>query len=178
MGMSFEELEALRREVATVKESHVKSLLHYTTPAGGFWHKYDEKSRPGKKFSAASTATCVISLTSTDRWTKRQEWKDKTASLARDLLDSPWKSAGLEENNPFTVGFMLECVTALEMLDNSLISDATHQKKLAHAETILNEALKRGEGAAPLNQYPPSSYLTQLVVRVLNKRKKLEESLR
>ena len=184
--MDFESLEKLRRDLAELQESHVKTLqLYYLPKTGGFRHKFMESK---DDFSKASTATCILSLTATGRWgaTNDEEKKDRpwhrdTAKLVRLMLKKKnWESAGLPEGNPFTVAFLLEAVTALEELDASAGATGAVNARIASAVELLLKVLKddAGEGvrgAAHIYEYPSSPYLTQLVVRVLNRRSQLTD---
>src|SRR6266700_3993908 len=120
MSTTFASLEALRLEIAATQEFHARSLREYWTDAPGFRHKYKEP-----KFSRTSTATCVLSLTATHRWSAEGEeeiaerpWHDKRHALIKNMLHvKGWTSAGLPEENPFTVAFLLEAVLALKHSD-------------------------------------------------------------
>lgn len=178
--MEFTELSALQREIATLLEYHVYSLDQYhLKDSGGFRHKFEDKK---KTFSKASTATCVLSLVSTGQWKQGPWYKDTEQLIVEMSTRENWSSAGLEEGNPFTVAFMLEAVTTLsEEVNDITLSEATIQG-VEEAEKILYEALMSNdesvEGSACLKGYPPTTYLTQLVVRVLKRRNKLTDEAR
>src|SRR5262245_37866111 len=99
--MEFNELEGLQRTIRTLKESHVSSLAHYhIKDRFGFKHIYQPPITGN--LSKASTATCVLSLTSAGYWTKNESsWYNQTHDLINELLNQKWESADLEENNPF-----------------------------------------------------------------------------
>jgi hypothetical protein len=124
------------------------------------------------KISVSSSATCVLSLVATGKWTAD---KAKTKKLLHDLI-SKNTSAGLPKNNPFTIGWILEAVAALEKYSESL--DATDTALVAKMEKMLESTVKRGGGGVKIEKYPPSAYLTQLVVRALDRRSKLTDPLR
>src|SRR4051794_26941956 len=110
--MDFADLEALRRELTGISEAHVPSLKHYLDPVSfGYRHKFSTED--GTDFSKASTATCVLSLVRSGKWAEGPS-EGHAADLANTLLRSEWRSADLDVNNPFTVAFLLEAVTALE----------------------------------------------------------------
>lgn len=174
--MEFSELESLQRVIRTLKEYHIPSLSHYhLKDKFGFRHIYGSPPKDGG-FSKASTATCILSLTAAGYWSDSQPyWYNQSAELIKHLLKQKWKSADLEENNPFTVAFIFEAVLELEKATKgSILLDAEVSKRKEEAVQILQNSLigndKNGtKGAANLAGYPPSTYLTQLVVRVLLK---------
>jgi len=178
--MEFAELESLRREIAALEERHVESLNEYhISRSFGFRHLYNSKR---DEFSKTSTGTCVLSLTETGRWTSEQPWFNQTGALVSEMLNVPkWQSAGLPAKNPFTVSFLLEAVLALGEVDESLISSPENSEKITEAADILISSLKNKTGkfavygAAQIKNYPPSSFLTQLVVRVLRRCKRFDD---
>lgn len=180
--MAFSDLETLRRYLAELDELHVPSLSgYYDSKAGGFVHKHEDV---GKKESGdpskASSATCVLSLTSCAKWEKGP-WQGDSNNLVNILLTQTWESAGLEVNNPFTVAWILEAVTALTAPQDSVEVkvDQHGQKRIEEAEKILIQALNSPihPGGASVAKYPPSAYVTQLVVRVLKRRKRLDPEI-
>jgi hypothetical protein len=135
----------------------------------------------GKKLSKASTATAVLSLIATGKWNPVNSaisvpWSGHSRELAERLLREKWESAGLPPENVFTTAFILEAVTVLERTfvpsDPPLDSNAHNRKLLGKAERILRESVQASGGAKVLD-YPPSGYVTQLVVRTLARRNKL-----
>src|SRR5260370_32422072 len=178
--MAFSDLETLRRYLAELSDLHVVSLSNYYDEAsGGFVHKHqDVGKKPAGDPSKASTATCVLSLTACGKW-KTGKWAYNSAGLVRTLLMQKWESAELEENNPFTVAWILEAVTALQEFDGEIEAtlDEAHKARIVEAENILVGELKRPEhpGGASIAKYPPSAYVTQLAVRVLRKRCRLDD---
>ena len=188
MELEFPALEELRRLLAETGQGQVASLeQYYESSIFGFKHKRDdERDSPSK----ASTATCVLSLLATGRWRtdnrdKQPSWSDHAGLVAKTLLTSEWKSAGLPLNNPFTVAFILETVTALRDFDRNIdlqSLDPRCAERVGEGEEILLESLRTGtkdkpRGAACIQEYPPSAYLTQLVVRVLKARSRLDSEL-
>ncbi len=85
-------------------------------------------------------------------------------------------SAGLADNNPFTVAWILEAVTAL-LQKHSDPLDAADTARLADMERVLQAAVNNGDGSVAIHPYPPSAYLTQLVVRALRNRNGLDDDL-
>jgi len=184
MKASFRELDSIRREVSSLLKEQDRSLrfYHITKDPGGFRHKYTTLAN--EEYSKASTATCVLSLISTGAWAANELWSHQTKSLAEALIKGSWKSAGLPEKNPFTVAFILEAVTSLSTIAGDASLDAAARAKINDAESILKEELTNptkprpdSAGAAGLKGYPPSPYVTQLVVRALRQRNALSEDV-
>jgi hypothetical protein len=168
--MNFLELGKLRRFLAEVRRDQVESLKRYfDSKSGGFRHMLELP-----KLSKASTATCVLSLIATGKW-KEGPWFETKRKLVREIFRSPWRSAGLATNNVFTTAFLLETITVLgaELSSRRL-------SRVQDAEQRLLDSLSKGQepGAAELLGYPPSAYLTQLVVRVLLLRGRLKGRVR
>jgi len=175
--MNFDALETLRLYLIGLRDEQRTSLANYHDEgSNGFYHQY-ARPTPGKP-SMASSATCVLSLTATDEWST-SGWCERSEALASTLLHEPWDSAGLDPNNVFTVGFALEAVRALigqlsADRASAFEADPAHSARFAEGEGYLRQAVK--DGYAKIAKYPESAYLTQLAVRVLDKRGKLETS--
>jgi hypothetical protein len=95
--------------------------------------------------------------------------------MVRTLLTQKWESAGLKENNPFTVAWILEAVTALQEVSDPALEEK-HTARIEEAVSILLNALNNPEtpGGARIEPYPPSAYVTQLTLRVLRRRQRLD----
>src|SRR5689334_10633348 len=133
--MDFRELADLRLFLRELRDRHVESLtVYYDAGSGGFYHRHD-KPTPGH-FSKSSTATCVLSLVGTNQWASGP-WSSRVATLVQGLLREKWQSAGLDTNNAFTVGFILEAVTELLRVNPAITLDPDCQARLAKAEAIL-----------------------------------------
>jgi ATPase family protein associated with various cellular activities (AAA) len=161
----FSNLESLRRFCTEMQQYQVASL-NYFKHGVGFRHVEGRD-----KVSVSSSATCVLSLVATGNWTASSA---DTKMLLKHLL-SRETSAGLPPDNPFTIAWILDAVSALE--DYSEPMDATGRKQIAKKERILQAAIENGKGPVSIAHYPPSAYLTQLVVRVLRRRNKLTPEL-
>jgi hypothetical protein len=163
----FSKLESLRLLCRQIQQDQVASLNYFKSGVG-FKHVRDEEKEGD--ISVSSSATCVLSLVATGEWKAK---KADTASLAKQLLLKE-KSAGLEIDNPFTTAWILDAVTALEEdILEPFVPDADDKSRIDHKEKKLQEEIKNGDGAVSIGNYPGSAYLTQLVVRVLRRRKKL-----
>jgi hypothetical protein len=179
--MDFEQLEPLRIYLESVGKQQVVSLRQYhDVQSNGFHHRHD-KQIP-RKFSTASTATCVLSLTATHNWSN-QVWGTVTQSqkLGRAMLRHRWTSAALPTRNVFSTAFTLEMVTELERSAPDLAAPPKYRALVDEAERIVRASLRHGyaelSSKEPFSEYPPSAYLTQLAVRVLRKRQKLTKKL-
>src|SRR5713101_1465372 len=172
LTLNFSELERLRRFLAGKLEKHAVSLDYYYSPEfAGFYHKHEKDKQ---KMSKSSTSTCVVSLVRTGKWTGGR-WSEKASETRKIFLTDEWQSAGLPPDNPFTVSFVLEAVTAL----NNFVAtplDGTLEARLSLAEKILSDAIRAG--SVSLQNYPASAYLTQLVTRVLEQRNLLDPAVR
>lgn len=163
-NLDFSQLESLRLMLRQVQQYQTASLSYFAFK-NGFKHTKDGED----KISVSSSATCVLSLVATRSW--KADGK-QTKELLEELI-SKKNSAGLKDNNPFTIAWILEAVTALEKHSEPLDSAAT--SRVLEIEQLLQEAVK--SGGVSIDNYPPSAYLTQLVVRALRNRSKLTEEL-
>lgn len=178
MGLDFSKLAYLRLRCKQILEDQAASIDYFGHDEG-FQH-YKGKN----KISVSSSATCVLSLVATHSW---KADKARTKALLSALI-SKQTSAGLPDNNPFTVAWILEAVTSLQPYSDDL--QQTECARVSEMEQILQDAVKNGAvtiknpesqqaaktGAVTID-YPPTAYLTQLVVRVLKGRKKLTNDL-
>jgi len=165
--MDFAKLEALRLLSRKLLADHESSLNYYAFEGGGFGHVNNTKC------SVSSTATCVLSLTARSIWGNSEETKAKTKKLIEHML-SKRNSARLPLDNPFTTAWVLEAVTALEKYAKPL-SEAD-ELLIAKKVRVLQKRLK--SGGVSMKPYPPSGYLTQLVLRALQNRNELPDKLK
>jgi hypothetical protein len=170
----FSELESLRLLCSRIQRNQVLSLEYFKS-GPGFIHVRKEKEKTEKgDISVSSSATCVLSLVATGEW---KASKADTTLLAKQLLARD-RSAGLSADNPFTLAWILDAVTALELdAPEAFVPDDDDKSQIEHKETKLREAIELGGGAVRIASYPLSPYLTQLVVRVLRRRNKLPGKL-
>jgi len=176
--MDFTELEKLRSLVADLRQTHVAALKeYYNLATNGFVRKRENRNRP--RLSLASTATCLASLLATGKYDSPEcsEWQSRQQDLTDNLLTAKRQSAGLE-NTAFTNAFVLEAITSLcnrgATLDNGQKAD------ISKWEAKLKRSLNRPEhlGAVAIEVYPPTAYVTQLVVRTLKPRGLLDSKMR
>lgn len=125
--------------------------------------------------SVASSATCVLSLVATNLWEKYSA-ETKTKALLNYLVKRD-TSADLPKWNPFTLAWILDAVTKLELVYPGCL-DSGLRSRVATKEKKLKQEIRRGSGGVCIPPYPASAYLTQLVVRVLDERSKLTDGLR
>jgi hypothetical protein len=167
-GLDFQELESLRLLLRQILQYQVPSLDYFASSNHGFKH-----TKAGEdKASVSSTATCVLSLVATGKW---KATKAQTKALLETLIFKK-TSAGLDDNNPFTIAWILEAVSALEKPHSDPLSQDARDR-VAEIEEILRQAVKEGDGGVRIDDYPPSAYLTQLVVRSLRNHSELPEDL-
>lgn len=163
-ALDFPELESIRILSKEILRDQWTSLEYFAFPPG-YQHFRGKKS----EISVSSSATCVTSLVATGKWKEN----DQTKVLLREIT-SKKKSAGLKNNNPFTIAWILEAVEYLSSLPISL--DHVIKTRASSMDLVLQRALSGG--GVSIEPYPPSAYLTQLVVRVLQRRSKLTSKLR
>jgi hypothetical protein len=156
--LDFQELERLRLFSREILRNQLASLEYF---AHGYGFKHLEES---KHVSVASSATCVLSLVATDDW-RIHSTRAKSKALAKYLIAQN-TSAGLDDDNPFTLAWILDGVRALEGLAGPL--EPEQLRGVRRKEKILREAVRDANGGVRINPYPSSAYLTQLVVRVLH----------
>lgn len=164
-GLSFSELKDLVEYLERMQEDADASLDYFRHKAtGGFAHRVDPAEGPHKS-SKASTATCLAYLRAVGRLTG-EGWDGTTRrDLRSRMVDGEWKSAGLPEDNPFTTAFLLETIYALDQKDGMNNQQA---EKVDAKMAMLNQLLLKGEGGLSIAKYPPTSFLTHKVVRVLD----------
>jgi hypothetical protein len=163
MALDFPTLESLRLLSRQIQQDQATSLRYFAYD-GGYEH-----FKGKNKISVSSTATCVLSLVARDRWPSN---KTQTKALLETLIFKD-TSAGLPKENPFTVAWILETVTALLPYADALENNCFD--RIAEMEGTLQEVLNNGN--VKIQTYPPSAYLTQLVVRTLQRRSKLTTDL-
>jgi adenylate kinase family enzyme len=205
--MEFEGLEALQRRLRELRQLQSKSLAEYfvNSPSPekgvGFRHLLEAGVPESEiKASIASTATCIVSLVNSGAWRHekekiadgRQWFEHSTVILEQISQGNPeeWVSSKLPPGNPFTVAFRLEAIKALREYaepENDLFKMVSNT--ISNAESLLISTLKKNRskrgtpdqyaahGAAHIEYYPPTTFLTQLVVRSLKERLKQETDL-
>jgi len=166
--LDFQELERLRLFSSEILRTQLVSL-------GYFAHSYGFKHlETSGHVSVASSATCVLSLVATNAWEEHSK-KTDTQRLLKFLVSQD-ASADLDPNNAFTTAWILDAITALEAYSGPL--ETAEKRMVQKKETILQSIVRDYKGGVKIDPYPPSAYLTQLVVRVLQKRQKLTRNLR
>lgn len=196
----FQKLESLRLFARQILEDQALSIKYFAFDQG--YQHFKGKN----KISVSSSATCVLSLIATGKWEKSSAdtkallhyliSKDTSAGLPKN---NPFTIAWILE----AITELKEYSDPLDDSDNDVISKmeamltesvTTGGVKMSEEDEDKTEgggAKDKAEGkaedkaqaqaqaqAGKDNQYPPSAYLTQLVVRALLKRKKLTDELR
>jgi len=159
MAIDFARLESLRLLLRQIQQERDASLRYFAYDNG--YQHYKGKD----KISVSSTATCVLALVATDSWPANES---QTKELLKFLINKK-TSAKLPDENPFTIAWILEAVTALQPRSGDL--DRPSVARIKEMEKLLLRTLK--DGSVAIDKYPPSAYLTQLVVRALQRRSKL-----
>src|SRR4051812_13644525 len=105
-GLAFDELREMREYLEGMLATAVASLRYFQEPhSKGFLHQDDRTPRdPKDPFSLASTATCVEFLAAAGQLESLVPVAARRP-MREVMIKSKWKSAGLKENNPFTVSF-------------------------------------------------------------------------
>jgi len=176
-ALPFDELARLREQSREIKDAAVVSLENYRDDAScGFFHllEPDTKGNVAGNPSRASSATVICFLVRTGRWPEVIPDGTDPAEAAQRLIDEyvtdgPWTSAGLDDDNPFTVAFLLEVVAVLTDVGGQL-SDKQKEickQKLGILRTELDEG-PGGPGRISISGEVANSYLTDLVGRVLS----------
>jgi hypothetical protein len=170
--VNFAELEDLRTYLASLKAYQVPTMNHYVSgDKTGFWHQVSKREQS----SLSSTATCVSSLARGGNWSSKDRKWGNSRRIALRLLRRPWKSAGLQNNNSFSVAFIAQGVLDLtkdEPFRNSnVLIDRVRRDVVPILKTaILTKDSHLGAvGSVSIDPYPPSAYLTQLAYRVLTR---------
>jgi hypothetical protein len=173
-AIDFRKLECLRLFCRQILHDQVASIKYFEWEVG--YQHYKGKN----KISVSSSATCALSLVATGFW---QADKIQTKALLHHLILKD-TSAGLPPNNAFTIAWILEAVSALK--DHSDPLDPGDNDLVNKMEEMLQKEVEDGRGGVRIKPepdivgikpYPPSAYLTQLVVRTLRRRGKLNGTL-
>src|SRR6266487_185036 len=114
----FDSLETLRHLLDETLSYAEDSLQQYRDETSGGWYHLlpSLEPKPPGDFSRASSATCLA-------FARAARIASPTPAEAQNLLDrtveTNWSSAGLDEDNPFTVSFLLEALDDLIALGGS-----------------------------------------------------------
>jgi hypothetical protein len=182
----FLELEHLKNQLAAIRQTHLSTLNYYVSGSNtGYWHAPDDRSHA----SLSSTATCVSSLVGARLWNDEGSLLvGHTADVAAELITKN-TSAGLDDNNPFSLSFVAEGVLDLIKAVPDYANSTDHHRKILDEtipilithlmnETPQKEGDKPRRGSISIPPYPPSAYLTQLVFRVLDRCDKATQEIR
>ena len=170
--VAFEALADVRTSLSTLREHHFPTMNHYASSDGkGFWHQATKRGTA----SLSSSATCVSSLVHAGIWNEPDHSWGTTSAVAERLITKPWKSAGLEENNPFSVSFIGQGV--LDLAETGDYDGRAAHLAVVHKDVaqLLFDSINGDSqplavsGAVSIAPYPPSAYLTELAFRVLKR---------
>src|SRR5260370_11539599 len=141
----FPELERLRLFSKQILRDQLTSLQHFKH-SYGFKHLEDSTG-----VSVASSATCVLSLVATNSW-KNYSNEVKTKALVKYLVKRD-TSADLPQNNPFTLAWILEAISVLELVYPGGLNSA-QRGRVATKERKLQDEIRRGSGGVSVPPYP------------------------
>jgi hypothetical protein len=171
--LEFEELNAFRRDLLVKRRLQPEALSWFRDEAtNGFKSSQD---RPDGRLSPSSTATCVSALIAASQW-EDGIWASRGPELTRKLLLEAPTTKGLNQGNIYTESFEYEASTALiwnaaapvrSVRDGyeEVITETAIQTRLSDLQDKLLSSL--AGGCVAIADYPPSAYLTQLVIRAL-----------
>lgn len=163
--LEFNDLEKLRRFVHERLKGQVHVLEKFFRPRLHGFVQYLSK----KKFSRLNSATCILSLYATGRWSEGT-WVRDAEGMAKKMLDvEVSRDSSLPRDNPYTVGALVEASLLLN-------PDPSNRAPLDDRMRVLLECIKGG--SAKIAGYPPSAYVTQMVLRVLSQQNKLDNATR
>lgn len=170
--LDFASLEKLKKFLDAIGLRHASTMEHYRSEDNcGFFHQPQSRNEA----SRSSTATCVASLVNAGLWNEDFSLWSNTGRVAGKLISKPWRSAGLEPNNPFSLAFIMEGVLELQKVQPKYQNSSKHKKLLRSASKILLRSFD--DGSIKIHPYPPSAYLTQLAFRVLQRLGKTTKTL-
>jgi hypothetical protein len=169
---AFEDLESLALLLDETLGFAAVSLQQYRDAgehgSGGWFHLLPAVRRrsPGA-FSKASTATCLSFVRAADLGLVSH---DQAQRLVESIVSTHWKSAGLDEDNPFTVSFLLEALRSLVDLGARL--EPAQGAEVDEKLSVLKAAFDHPEnpehiGGIAISPYPPTAFLTFKAVRTL-----------
>jgi hypothetical protein len=154
-ALPFDELARLREQSREIKDASVVSLKNYRDDTScGFFHLLvpDTKGNVAGNPSMASSATVICFLVRTGRWPEVIPDGTDPAEAAQRLIDEyvtdgAWTSAGLDDDNPFTVAFLLEVVAVLTDVGGQL---SDKQQEICKQKLgVLRTELEDGPGGRP-----------------------------
>jgi ATPase family associated with various cellular activities (AAA) len=171
--VQFEELNAFRGDLLIKRALQPSALSWFREETtNGFKSSQD---RPDGRLSPSSTATCISSLVAASQWDDGV-WASRGPELVeRLLLESP-TTKGLQEGNIYTESFIYEASQTLIWKSAALargvrpefervLQSPRIMTRLSDLQSRLLASIEKGW--VSIDDYPPSAYLTQLVLRVL-----------
>jgi ATPase family associated with various cellular activities (AAA) len=171
-GLAFDELKALSEYLDGVLGYADASLEFFRdNESGGYAHRVTPGEGPKtNEYSKASTATCLAYLRAVGG-ISGAKWEEKAESLRTRIINGSWESAGLGEDNFFTVSFLLDAVDAL---GGQAGLPPDEQEEVDKRKELLQQGLIDQKGGLKLvgenlPEYPPTAFLTHKAVRVLDR---------
>ena len=169
----FPELKELLEYLEGLEDGAESSIAYFRYGTAGYENQVKPGTEPSKT-SKASTATCLAYLAASGRLAEPTWEAGARRRLRSSLINGSWRSAGLEENNPFTTSFLLEAIDTLGGLKGVPTSQV---RRVESKIRLLNRHLATSGGLA-IKSYPQTAFLTHKVVRVLSDWGRLSDSAR
>lgn len=172
--LSFEELTRLRahlRQILDTADASLKTFHVETT--GGFAHKVNPGEAP-TKWSKSSTATCLSFLAAAGDLGD-EPWDGEAGLIDRIVDDKEWRSAGLLEDNPFTVSFLLEALADLG--GRKKLSSEQYKVVRKKLKLLKKNVLGKEPGGVRLQEYTATAFLTYKAVSALDRWDRLDEDV-
>jgi ATPase family associated with various cellular activities (AAA) len=166
--IELKRLRDLRRraqELVSTLDSDMKSFRHASIE-NGFRRKPTSESDPND-VNITTTASCLMALALAGRLPDlygREKWKDVVTAIFNNVVQKPWMSSGLTENNAFTTALVIRLYGFLRETDSLEGEDKAFSRSWEAHLDIQN--LDRFV-AKLLNQTPFSKYLFDLLPRAL-----------
>lgn len=171
--LSFDELAKLREHLKQILNTATASLkVFHSEATAGFAHKVTPRDRP-TKWSKSSTATCLSFLEASGDL-PGETWDGESRLIDEIVSDKEWRSAGLPEDNPFTVSFLLEALAALKRLQSL---KAAQRKVVGAKLNVLERSILEGDesGGVRLQEYAATAFLTYKAIAALDRWNRLED---
>lgn len=165
--LGFDRLDRLRVYTENLMVPAPATLeLFRAQGAPGFRHMRDVGDPDD--FSRSSTATCVAFLVAAGLW-NGEAWAEDGQPLIDAITDPnfKWESAGLAEDNAYTVAFLLEALADLQLVGGHLSDE--QQQVVADKAGALVAALKDGIGGIGIEDAPATAFLSHKVVHALDR---------
>lgn len=161
--LDFPELRSMQDDLARILSLVDESIGHfYEAALGGFASRKQSAGSPPLSLAVSSTATCIELLHDTGLL-KAPHWEGRLEQMRQALLDSSFQSSGLPKGNPYSISFGL---IGVKRLNEALGDESDKEDWLREQLDYLKEMLLT-EGAARIDSFPPTVFLTERTMRAL-----------